>query len=105
MNNSMTAGVIRGVWIFAVLITLAVVACSCDRSNGGDTKGRAEALHRPELSADTVVDYYAVRFAPGGTVGFIVGSFGVVLRTTDAGEHWNKVDAGTTDGLKDIAVA
>ncbi len=34
--------------------------------------------------------------------GFVVGEFGTILKTTNAGASWSKVESGTTDNLKKV---
>jgi len=37
--------------------------------------------------------------------GFVVGDSGTLLRTTDGGEHWTKIETGTTKDLMDVQFA
>jgi len=49
-------------------------------------------------------DLYSIRFAPDGKTGFVVGEGGTVLRTTDGGSTWKRLDSGTTKSLFKLAV-
>jgi photosystem II stability/assembly factor-like uncharacterized protein len=44
-------------------------------------------------------DLYAIRFSPGGKVGWIVGEEGVILKTADGGDTWTRQDSGVKSNL------
>jgi photosystem II stability/assembly factor-like uncharacterized protein len=48
-------------------------------------------------------DLYAIHFTPGGKVGWIVGEDGVILKTTDGGDTWNRQESPNTRGPEDTA--
>ena len=47
-------------------------------------------------------DLYAIRFSPGGKVGWIVGEDGIVMKTADGGDTWIRKDAGTKKNLFNV---
>ena len=47
-------------------------------------------------------DLYAIRFSPGGKVGWIVGEEGIIMKTDDDGVTWTKQDAGTRKNLFNV---
>ena len=47
-------------------------------------------------------DLYSIRFSPAGKVGWIVGEEGIILKTDDGGDTWNRQAAGTTKNLFNI---
>jgi photosystem II stability/assembly factor-like uncharacterized protein len=51
-----------------------------------------------DVPSGVQVDLFDVTFS-NGTVGWIVGHEGTVLRTTDGGSNWNKVSSPTSEDL------
>ncbi len=47
-------------------------------------------------------DLYAIRFSPGGKVGWIVGEEGIVMKSADGGTTWTRQETGTTKNLFNI---
>src|SRR5579863_1418839 len=55
-----------------------------------------------ERNGDTLFqdrDLYAIRFSPGGKVGWIVGENGIVMKSTDGGDTWTRETTGTEKNL------
>ncbi len=47
-------------------------------------------------------DLYAIHFSPGGKVGWIVGEDGIILKTTDGGDTWNRQESGSKSNLFNV---
>ena len=47
-------------------------------------------------------DLYAIRFAPGGKVGWIVGEDGIVMKTDDGGTTWTRQESGSKKNLFNV---
>jgi photosystem II stability/assembly factor-like uncharacterized protein len=50
-------------------------------------------------------DLYAIRFAPGGKVGWIVGEDGIVMKSDDGGATWTRQDSGSKKNLFNVFAA
>jgi photosystem II stability/assembly factor-like uncharacterized protein len=47
-------------------------------------------------------DLYAIRFSPGGKVGWIVGENGIVMKSADGGDTWTRQKTGTEKNLFNV---
>jgi photosystem II stability/assembly factor-like uncharacterized protein len=47
-------------------------------------------------------DLYAIRFSPGGKVGWIVGEDGIIMKTADGGDTWTRQETGTKKNLFNV---
>ena len=65
---------------------------------GPSSKQQMEVTTGRSLQAATEDDLYGVAFTDSN-IGTVVGNFGAILRTTDAGSHWTIQREGITDVL------
>ncbi len=47
-------------------------------------------------------DLYAIRFSPGGKVGWVVGEDGIVMKSADGGDTWTRQKTGTRKNLFNV---
>lgn len=57
------------------------------------------------VEVPTSADLRAVAFNEGGTIGIAVGTGGSIIRTTDSGASWYRVNSGVQEDLNDVDIA
>jgi photosystem II stability/assembly factor-like uncharacterized protein len=74
-------------------------------SDHGKTWLQRTLKQRPGSDLFQDRDFYAIRFASGGKVGWIVGEDGIIMKTDDAGATWVRQDSGTKKNLFNVFAA
>jgi photosystem II stability/assembly factor-like uncharacterized protein len=78
----------------------ALLLVSTDNCHTWD---RRKLREQPGSNMFQDLDLYDIRFAPDGKTVWIAGEEGLVLRSDDGGQTWNRQDSGVTDALFKIA--